>query len=457
MANRLGEPTLIDQKTLEIKGTTSGKVYGKGTTMAEALALQNQVQVGGTPTVSGRPDMYAIAPTAADKTQPFTDTASGAQITPTTATPGQLAQAGERTLPSFRASTGATYLDGPTFESLKGTLTEADLVRDNGRISLKPGLTIEAIKARGAAGAAPAAPTAPEAPVAPPSAPTTFDQAMRDATTGGAKAGMDKALGASDSYDTLLDKQKLSLMTAYLGDAVTPESLRWLSPAQQSAVRSGKKDAIEAALAGINSIVVGRKEKKDADQARIDKQNAETSAKAETTFNLYSKYNLWDKLSEEDKKNLEVSLGLPSGTINSMATMSTTAGQEWKMGTDPNGNDVLYTFDPTVGPSSYQSVVVGTKAGKVSGGGGGGSGGGGSSVDKTETAFRKDAFDLMKGFDPSTGSIDQLVASLRAKYPMLTAQTIRGILTDTQIPTPSAGLNASDIIAGVQSGGLSTN
>jgi len=83
-----------------------GKVYGEYKTQAEALSGQQTIQGG--------------------------------------STPGQAPQG---------TTTSPVYLDGPTFTSLQGKLTEADLVRENGKIFLKPGLTVEQVAARTAAGA----------------------------------------------------------------------------------------------------------------------------------------------------------------------------------------------------------------------------------------------------------------------------------------------------------------
>lgn len=329
--------------------------------------------------------MYAVAPTAADKTQPLIDEKTGASITPTVATPDQLKQAAAGTLQSFRASTGATYLDGPTFQSLKGTLTEADIVREGDRISLKPGLTVEAIKARGttptSSGAiSPVAPS-PEAPVAP-QTPTTFDQAMRDAVSGGAKKGYETALGAPDSYDNQILRQKAAMMASMLGDNVTPEDLRWLSPSQQAAVRSGKKSAIEAELVGLNAIVTGRRDmrKEEADRQKQEERDALTR------ISTLSDLGLLGSLNDDALGKLSSQTGLDAEQLKKMRDDAKEAGGiEWKIDTDIEGNLIKYRFDPVSG--TYESEVIKKKIVK----------GTGSAAEKDPTAKMVADFGIRSG------------------------------------------------------------
>src|SRR3990167_7198985 len=229
--SRLGESTYIDKATNEVKGRTSGKVYGKGNTLAESLAIQNQVSSGSTPTVSGRPDLYAIEPTTQEKTSiaPISG-ASGQAVTPRTATPEEMSQSLAGTLTSFNKATTTTLT--------------------------------------------PEVPTIPATPVAPPT-PTTYQDAIREATKTGADTGYSNALGAPESYDNQIIRQKAALLSALLGDAVTPEDLRWLNPSQQNAIRSGKKEALEAELVGLKAIQTGRSE--------LKKEEERQAAELETT------------------------------------------------------------------------------------------------------------------------------------------------------------------------------
>jgi murein DD-endopeptidase MepM/ murein hydrolase activator NlpD len=149
---RTGEKLTINQQTNEIVGVGSGKIYGKGNSLAEALALQTQMQSGSAPTLTGRPDLFAVAPNADQKVESFKDPQTGTTVNPRTATADELAQHKAGTLINYPKSQGLTYLDGPTFSGLQKNLTEADLVRmPDGRIYLKQGLTIDAINARNAA------------------------------------------------------------------------------------------------------------------------------------------------------------------------------------------------------------------------------------------------------------------------------------------------------------------
>ena len=60
-AGRFGEPTKIDKETFEIKGVNTGTVFGKGSNLEEALALQVSGASGSASTVAGRPDLLSTA------------------------------------------------------------------------------------------------------------------------------------------------------------------------------------------------------------------------------------------------------------------------------------------------------------------------------------------------------------------------------------------------------------
>lgn len=146
--SRAGESLLINPTTFEIYGKNTGNILGKGASMAEALAIQNQLAGGSTPSVAGRPDLYATTPLATEG-QAYKDELTGQTVTPQTATPEQLAGAGDGTLQSYAQARGLTYLDGGTFASLQRNLQESDLVRDeNGRIYLRPGLSVADVQKR---------------------------------------------------------------------------------------------------------------------------------------------------------------------------------------------------------------------------------------------------------------------------------------------------------------------
>jgi hypothetical protein len=178
---RTGEKLTINQTTNEIVGVGSGKIYGKGNSLAEALALQTQMQSGSAPTLTGRPDLFAVAPNADQKVESFKDPQTGTTVNPRTASADELAQHKAGTLINYPKSQGLTYLDGPTFSGLQKNLTEADLVRmPDGRIYLKQGLTIDAINARNAATPAGTTTTTPTDESVTVDIPDTVDSDMLD-------------------------------------------------------------------------------------------------------------------------------------------------------------------------------------------------------------------------------------------------------------------------------------
>jgi len=161
------------------------------------------------------------------------------------------------------------------------------------------------------------------------------------------------------------------LASALLKETLTPQELRWLSPSQQAAVKSGDENLIRAARGGLNTILQGRMEQQEKEQARQDKLNAEAEAKtlaqAETTFNLYSKYGLWDKLDDAAKIELETKLGLPPNTIQSIkkATEETPDGT-WELRSTDQGLAAVY-LDPKTGETKFNVVVPAKATGGVGG------------------------------------------------------------------------------------------
>src|SRR3990167_5388917 len=100
---KTGENLTIDQKNFQIIGVDSGKVYGQGSSLADALARQQQLAGGSTPTVSGRPDLFATTPTAGEQAvgiQPVVPQAGMAPVKPQVATGAQLAAKTAGTLPT---------------------------------------------------------------------------------------------------------------------------------------------------------------------------------------------------------------------------------------------------------------------------------------------------------------------------------------------------------------------
>ena len=225
---RAGEGLTIDKNTFEIKGVDTGTVFGQGTNLQEALALQTAIQSGSSPTVAGRPDLLAVEQRPGIAVETITG-AGGQQVQPTVATPDQLAQASAGTLPSFDAVTGAKPAVAPLVPSL-----------------------------------------APE----PPKPPTNFADAMQATLKAGAEAKKAELLGAPDSYDNQILRQKAAMMSKMFGQDLTPDDLKWLTPAQSQAVLSGDETLIKAEIAALNTITTGRKEMKKEAAERADKQMA---------------------------------------------------------------------------------------------------------------------------------------------------------------------------------------
>lgn len=273
---RAGEGVTIDKNTFELKGVNTGTVFGKGANLQEALALQVALQSGSSPTVGGRPDLLAVEQRPGVAVDPIAG-ANGQPVQPRVATPGELAQAGAGTLPSFNKVTGGTPPAGAT----PPTITPP--------------------------------PTAPQPP-------TTFDQAMTDALTAGANAKKDQLLGAPDSYDNQILRQKAALMSKMFGQDLTPDDLKWLTPAQSQAVLSGDERLIKAEIAGLNTITQGRKEQKAAEEERATKQY-EMFAKSGTPP---------DQLPQGFLQGLDEKLGLPTGTFESTYRSDYAANEQEK-------------------------------------------------------------------------------------------------------------------------------
>jgi len=124
------------------------------------------------------------------------------------------------------------------------------------------------------------------------------------------KQRRDELLSAPQNFDTQIDLQRGALHTALVdqASALTPENLRWLTPQQQSAIRSGDKNLIKTAIIGLNSI----------SQARAKRQEA-TQARKEGVLDFLSDNNLLGTLSEEQATQLETEVGLPVGTVSALA------------------------------------------------------------------------------------------------------------------------------------------
>lgn len=140
---RTGETLTINKDTFEIIGDDTGKVYGKGKSLAEALALQTQLQAGSTPSVSGRPDLFATEPVLPE------EIAAVEAGTARVATAEELEAARLGTLPTLEAEQAAAAAEaaaGTTDASttLVGGLEESVSEKEAAALEADPSLIVTA-------------------------------------------------------------------------------------------------------------------------------------------------------------------------------------------------------------------------------------------------------------------------------------------------------------------------
>jgi len=167
-------------------------------------------------------------------------------------------------------------------------------------------------------------------------------------------------LNAPENYDTQIALQRGALFQALAEGttALTPENLRWLTPQQQQAIRDGNKSVIQSAIIGLNSILQARTDLRKEEEARVEKEEAKRLAQMETTFDIYNTIG-FDKLDETKRAELEVSLGLPTGTLDSVIESAQEGELKWELGTDANNNIIRYRFDEVTG--EYESEIISRK------------------------------------------------------------------------------------------------
>lgn len=106
---------------------TSGKVLKGGfANEAQALATQNQITGGSTPTLSGRPDVFAVQPTQAEVDagiQPVVPQAGMAPVNPKVAELGDIQALQAGTLPTPKAEAQAKITDPVSGETFDTTFT----------------------------------------------------------------------------------------------------------------------------------------------------------------------------------------------------------------------------------------------------------------------------------------------------------------------------------------------
>ena len=128
---------------------TSGKILQPGfKNIAQALAAQNQITTGGTPQLSGRPDLFAVQPTQAEidaGIQPIVPQAGMAPVQPKVAELKDLEalQAGTLPTPKAEAATGTLVgstidTEGLTDEQIKNADTLANAIASDDSLLYVP-------------------------------------------------------------------------------------------------------------------------------------------------------------------------------------------------------------------------------------------------------------------------------------------------------------------------------
>jgi len=172
--------------------------------------------------------------------------------------------------------------------------------------------------------------TTPNTPTLPPEVQNKIDyaNALKEKVTTAVQGQREKLLSAPDNFDTQLAIKLGALRAGALGENVTPEELRWLSPSEQALIRSGKKDAIKAEMISIGTIMEQRRVQRADDEARVRQAQADTM----TRFNTIASYNLFDRLSASERVSMETTLQLPTGSIDSIITQAQDDGEgQWEI------------------------------------------------------------------------------------------------------------------------------
>lgn len=298
--SRQSESLRVDPKTFEIIGTQSGTVYGRGSNLTDALAKQQQIKGGSTPSLAGRPDIFAAQPTQAEidaGIQPIVPQAGMTPVAPRIASRGQIEALRAGTLPT------------PAREAAK---------------------------------------------------PFDFAKAATDAVNAAKNKGREEMFAdtSSRSFDNQLLIQQGLMYKQLFGERLTPEELRFLSPQQQALIRGADENKIKAELAGLNSIIAGRDKKRKEEQARIEKEEEKRMAKAETTFDIYNKIG-FDKLSPEQRIQIETELGLPTGTLDDViAKASEKPTSKFEYRATERGGFIEFELDPTTGQVLNQRTLI---------------------------------------------------------------------------------------------------
>lgn len=234
-------PLSINKTTNEVTDR-SGTVLAKDADLQEALALQTRISSGSAPTLSGRPDLLAVEQAKGVSVDSFVDPTLKTTITPRVASLSERTAQQNGTLQNYAKSQALTYLDGPTFSRLQSNLTEEDLVRENGRIYLKQGLTADQVLARGSKTTV--APTVPTEAID-----VDLGDGVIDSTT------LDEAVidpKTEEDINKLIEQQK-ELQQEYL-DEIAPSNTEVELKQQLVALHEDIRDYKQSLQAGLDKI-----------------------------------------------------------------------------------------------------------------------------------------------------------------------------------------------------------
>lgn len=446
-----GRPsTSINKSTNEVVDSKTGKVLAKGSSLSDALAKQNQITSGSTPTISGRPDLYGTTPLKGEGGS-FYDPSTRTTVNPRAITDEERKQMEIGSLASFNKSQGLTYLDGPTFNSLKGLLKEDDLVRGpEGQIWLKQGLSLEDVQARGTTSTT-TSPTPPMTDVTV-DVPSTIDSQTYDSafTMPTTTADIEKLIEQNqalqqDYIDSLgpsqeelalqqkiatVDEQIANYMASYdaginaIEDEVIPMS--FITGQQASLER--RKDATIANLTRYQDILTKRlgiatDNRKTISEGKLAAVNFATS-------NISLALQIQEAISAQQDRVLARADKLKSGARDTLTSMLTMFQGIDYADLTPELQNSLNSLAAQAGVPSdllmkgmevVKNQMIQAALKKASSGSR-------SSEESEISKFRNDAADMILKLDSGTVSWGAAWDSLRAQYPSASNETIDAML-----------------------------
>lgn len=177
----------------------------------------------------------------------------------------------------------------------------------------------------------------------------TFTSTVTQQLEKAAKTVLDQKLGAPESFDNQLIRAQAAMYKTLLGESLTPEDLRWLSPSQQQAVRSGNEQIVKQELAATNFIRGERQKKKEEEEEKKERELERKEQLARENLALISENNLWGFLNEDTKKSLEDRLGLQNGTLDALGRQSQERNTKWEVRQTPDGGTAAFEIDAKTG------------------------------------------------------------------------------------------------------------